>query len=613
MATTKKGIYYPTDYTKPADVPDDMKKLAESVDEAIGNIPQYDDTGIKKDISDLKKEQSTQKQQISDNSKKNTQQDTEISKLQTRIQQLQANMINETTDEATSLHVTNSAELPARLEIRGNHKQEVTDNSPSMEYPSEVETVGDNINIFDGETETGGYSANTGNKNPPDPATIRNVNFINVENLNTVMFSCDGESIAMNVFEYDTDKTFIKMTFNAVDNPFELDENTAFINFSRSNNIETSKIKIEQGSKVTPYSPYGQGSVGVTKTNSNVMPIVNLGTDWEYTETGIKNLSSNSGKTITRLNLKKGQIIKFGFKLFSKPSLSTTFTFYVDGKENVISSFSSFNNYTLNQLYQKTYTATEDCKITITLWGNDFGGSNYSIFEFQLWANLEEQEDYVQYAEENYALPIQKPMLQGDYFIKEADGWKEVHIWNKHIFTGNETTTYYNAPNTEKANTFDTAYFTVQTSKTGIATGAIGTVVSNMFKNIYSGIQIWGTSFSQSPDESIAVDSTIRFRIKKSQLSNFSNDLTATEKANLFKQFLQQKNTEGNPVYAYYKVATPTKLLCTEAQSAVLDQISELPLNKGINNVTADDLALLQMTYTVDTKAYIDSKLGSEG
>lgn len=38
MATTKNGIYYQDDYTKVADVPEDLKKLAESVDTAIDNV-----------------------------------------------------------------------------------------------------------------------------------------------------------------------------------------------------------------------------------------------------------------------------------------------------------------------------------------------------------------------------------------------------------------------------------------------------------------------------------------------------------------------------------------------------------------------------------------------
>ena len=53
MAITNKGIYYPNDYSQVADVPEDFKKLAESVDEAIGNIPQYDDSDIRGDISNL--------------------------------------------------------------------------------------------------------------------------------------------------------------------------------------------------------------------------------------------------------------------------------------------------------------------------------------------------------------------------------------------------------------------------------------------------------------------------------------------------------------------------------------------------------------------------------
>ena len=54
MATTEKGIYYPNDGTQPADVLGDMKKMAESIDEAI-NDNTYDDTEIKEDNSLLGK------------------------------------------------------------------------------------------------------------------------------------------------------------------------------------------------------------------------------------------------------------------------------------------------------------------------------------------------------------------------------------------------------------------------------------------------------------------------------------------------------------------------------------------------------------------------------
>lgn len=37
MATTTKGIYYPNNYLAPADIPNDMKDMAESIDVIFGN------------------------------------------------------------------------------------------------------------------------------------------------------------------------------------------------------------------------------------------------------------------------------------------------------------------------------------------------------------------------------------------------------------------------------------------------------------------------------------------------------------------------------------------------------------------------------------------------
>lgn len=108
-------------------------------------------------------------------------------------------------------------------------------------------------------------------------------------------------------------------------------------------------------------------------------------------------------------------------------------------------------------------------------------------------------------------------MLKGDYFVKETDGWKEVHNWTKIDSYNSESIT--------------TDYI----STTGeLTTGA-----------------------------------TI-----------------------------------------YYKLATPTKLLCTEAQSAVLEELNNLELFDGINNIiTAEDIALLKLKYSLDVKTYVDNKI----
>ena len=66
MATTEKGIYYPNDYTKAADVLADMKRPAESVDAAIEKS-KYNDKDIKDSIKDIKDEQKIQDKNIEKN------------------------------------------------------------------------------------------------------------------------------------------------------------------------------------------------------------------------------------------------------------------------------------------------------------------------------------------------------------------------------------------------------------------------------------------------------------------------------------------------------------------------------------------------------------------
>ena len=154
MATTNKGIYYPDDYTKLADVPNDMKKMAES----INVIFRYNESIIDglvsnvlsntQAINDLQEEQDSQNAQIAQNTltaqqaiNENIEQTEQITELQAKntkqdklIQQLQANMINETTEESTQIHIEDAAELPAKLSIKGNYRQETRELENIFEY-----------------------------------------------------------------------------------------------------------------------------------------------------------------------------------------------------------------------------------------------------------------------------------------------------------------------------------------------------------------------------------------------------------------------------------------------------------------------------------------------
>ena len=158
MATTERGIYYQDDYTKAADILADMKKTAESTDDAIKKS-EYNDKDVKDSIKEIQDKQTLQDKNIENIQTKNTEQD----KL---IQKLQNNAIQESTEEATSLHVEDASDLPAVLNISGNHYQEVQEGTSNLVVLNEgsVTQDGITINIKDGvATMSGSNTSDTTN------------------------------------------------------------------------------------------------------------------------------------------------------------------------------------------------------------------------------------------------------------------------------------------------------------------------------------------------------------------------------------------------------------------------------------------------------------------
>lgn len=144
MATTEKGIYYQDDYKKVADILTDMKKMAESTDDAIKKS-EYNDKDVKDSIKEIQDKQTLQDKNIEKNITKNTQQD----KL---IQKLQSNMIQESTEETTSLHVKDASDLPAVLSVKGNHYQEQQEGTDNLAILTEgtIEQDGNKIIVENG-------------------------------------------------------------------------------------------------------------------------------------------------------------------------------------------------------------------------------------------------------------------------------------------------------------------------------------------------------------------------------------------------------------------------------------------------------------------------------
>ena len=194
----------------------------------------------------------------------------------------------------------------------------------------------------------------------------------------------------------------------------------------------------------------------------------------------------------------------------------------------------------------------------------------------------------IEHQQEDYLLYIQQEMLEGDYFVKEADGWKEVHNYSKYEITGNETMLLMD-------NTVDETYLFRIDSKTFPLENYSLDYIMNYFTADTA-------RTTTNTIGSYIFDSRLRIRVPAS--------IAATTEE--IKSWLQEKYNSGNPVYIYYKEESLTKLACTDEQSAVLEELSNLDLFDGTNNIiTAEDIALLKLKYSLDVKTYVNNQLAN--
>ena len=79
------------------------------------------------------------------------------------IQKLQSNMIQESTEEATSLHVEDASDLPAKLNIRGNHYQKTQEGTSNLAILQEgtIEQDGITVDIKEGNIKINGTNTTT--------------------------------------------------------------------------------------------------------------------------------------------------------------------------------------------------------------------------------------------------------------------------------------------------------------------------------------------------------------------------------------------------------------------------------------------------------------------
>lgn len=452
---------------------------------------------------------------------------------------------------------------------------------PSPDYPSEVETVGSNVNEFDKSAEiVKKYIDASGNE-----VEIVNESFykqILIPKTNKYIMSFKEKVGSGYVrFSYYNGDTFISREIGNTNNYiFTVPEGTTKIDIRTDTETNYfTELKIEQGKKATVYSPYGMGSVEIENVNKNFIKIQEM----NKTEIGLdistnKNVVNINGTATSGTNiynffedikLKKGTYT-FSFISQNAPAInSCQFVFRDENNAGIV---------TLNgwgETNAKTVTLEKDTVISSEK-SSFYTNKNITFSNTKYELQIEKGESATEIIEpqsQTKIMPIQQEMLEGDY-IEDV----EHHEWGKVVLDG-----------TENIN-LDATYqgisqFTLNNITNGkfVDDGKTISVLSNYFKGV-----IW--SYSWTKDNSIVIRNDGRGRI-------MSSEFTTAEQ---FKTFLQEQYSAGTPVIVYYKLATPIDLGLTPEQSNVAYQLENIELFDGMNYITATSSIDPELEVTVE-------------
>lgn len=462
--------------------------------------------------------------------------------------------------------------------------------SPSLDYPSEVEAVGDNINLYpfesiefqsDTPTESwcyidgkvGAYGNTVTDKTDYKITLEKGKYYFKLE-------TDDSNIITGGLVANDTNS---EKQLTLFDNAFEITETTVctlrlkVANPSLGINIKS--IKLEKGTAATPYSPYGQGNIEIIHNNKNELILNDNNSQRDGLNFSIKDgvitISGTATSTYQGLYIpvkrtfnedyvlstnavgsKTGLHIKAAYKLengnLQYPDIFTRFVFPT-------------NSY-LEQLYVIV----------------DSGSTIDATIKLQLEKGTEVS-DFTVGKLNKYILPIQKPFYKiGDYkdsFVKQNKKWYEQHFIEKFDLS-DENIDWHEDGAGQKVNTYR---WDNRIKIENIDSANSRNNFSNYFSKNYVGYNNDEVGFGLE-------NSSFRVRLPVS--------ISTPEQV---KSFWQEKAKTQIP-YIYYVLATPELIECTEEQTQVLEQIIADGTYKEVTHFyTTDDLKP-----TIEVKYYKD-------
>ena len=442
--------------------------------------------------------------------------------------------------------------------------------SPSPDYLSEVESCGDNINLFDKNDITNNTSIDVRNGNSYTDNNSFSTNFIKINGITELC--CNGLSDTSKLWGaiYDENKSYIKgiNTTNGIFNETNLSGAT----YIRLGLLKTylDTMKLEKGKVATPYSPYGQGCINEVICNKN---ICNFGSIQNSNIGLTNNLDKNVWK-ISGTSNENGYTTAFGRTSLGKFKAGTysfswkysgTLTYASGGDTSISLLNKSLSKIIMEKAlntenkYSK-FILTEDTEIALGFW--NIGSGNVYSLEIECQLELSETNtEIVEHQSQTYTIPTQQPIRSieiakntflRDTFIKKNNKWYERHPVIRKIFDGSENWTWFN---------------TGDSGLTGSTTASISldNMISGNFLNGYCSHFVVGTSKLINTLRLGANNNTIYFYLKDTQFDNIS----------IWTAWLKEQYEAGTPVYVDYVLAKPLDIECTEEQSTILFDIEQ--------------------------------------
>lgn len=464
----------------------------------------------------------------------------------------------------------NNFVVKPQLEIgNGTDTWEQGGASPSLDYPSQVKAVGDNVNLFDKDK----FNNFTNNLQYIELTLKSNTKYTMCSNIPKGTGGC-------NLFAYkkgETASSSSNFVANGENRTVTTGDDGIIIIAYRNYNASLSddpkndyKYKLVEGTEVGEYSPYGQGSVKVTKCNKNLANIEKFniagGTGTTYPKT-IQGLKENTEYTIS---FYKSRIVGATISNTAIHGCRKMHFYHNEEKlseytyDSPVSGFSSGN-----KKFEIKITTPAKCNKVICYFDNANGDNNINTTVYDIQLEEGTATNYEKHQEQSYIMPVQQPMRSigdiRDTFIKKENKWYERHYVQRLILNGTEGWNY------DKNN--NRFYFAKAGNK------GSGYIMSSHY--------LRGDTTKQNNTCEIW-SSAILFR-----------DERFTERED-FKNMIKAKYNEGIPVYVDYVSITPTDIECTEEQSQILEELNNARTYKNVTNITTDSKAIIDLDYAKD-------------